>query len=47
MTIAGAIITSFVIPMLAGQLIYALSRGKPTPVQVHAHSRGNEELDLD
>jgi hypothetical protein len=29
MTIAGVIVTLFVIPVLLGQAIYALSRGKP------------------
>lgn len=29
MTIAGVIVTLFVVPMLLGQVIYALTRGKP------------------
>ena len=30
MTIAGVIVTFFVVPLLLGQVIYALTRGKPT-----------------
>ena len=36
MTIAGVIVTFFVVPLLLGQVIYALTRGKPTVTQVIA-----------
>lgn len=31
MTTAGMILTAFVVPVLVGQVVYALTRGKPTP----------------